>query len=303
MPLVEALPLDAATAQWPVWSTTARLVVTDPATLPAARRLVEAELLAVEMACSRFRDDSELSRLRPVAGRPVRLSPLLADLVAAALWAAEHSDGDVDPTVGQALSDLGYDRSFPELPVYRAPMPLVVAPAPGWRQLRLDGQDLAMPLGLRLDLGATAKAFTADRCARLVAGECGGGVLVSVGGDIATAGPAPEGGWRVLVQDGPAEPACTVAIAAGTALATSSTISRRWRSGGRVLHHILDPRTCQPATPVWRTASVAAATCLEANTASTAALVRGHEAPERIHAPARLVRADGTVLALGGWPA
>jgi thiamine biosynthesis lipoprotein len=136
----------------------------------------------------------------------------------------------------------------------------------------------------------------------LVATYCDTGVLVSLGGDIATAGDAPAGGWSVLVGDGPGEPSCTVRLTAGTALATSSTISRRWRRGGRLLHHVLDPRTCQPAAPVWRTASVAAPSCVEANTESTAALVRGLAAPGLLRLPARLVAANGTVHALGNWP-
>jgi len=122
----------------------------------------------------------------------------------------------------------------------------------------------------------------------------------------ATAGPAPEGGWRVLVQDGPDEPSCIVALPAGTALATSSTLSRRWRSGTGLLHHILDPRTCQPTNPLWRTISVTAPDCVEANTLTTGAMVSGASAPEWLAGsgvPARLVAADGRVLAIGGWPA
>jgi thiamine biosynthesis lipoprotein len=131
------------------------------------------------------------------------------------------------------------------------------------------------------------------------------GALVSLGGDIATAGAAPPGGWRVQVRDRPGEPACAVTLAAGGALATSSTIGRRWRRDGRVLHHILDPRTCQPAPVAWRTVTVAARSCLAANTASTAALVRAELAVgwlRRTGLPARLVDAAGSVHAVAGWP-
>jgi thiamine biosynthesis lipoprotein len=158
---------------------------------------------------------------------------------------------------------------------------------------------------VRLDLGATAKAVAADRCARLVSGSLGVGVLVSLGGDIATAGPGPVGGWQVLVRDRPGEPSTTVRIADGTALATSSTLGRRWTAGGQSRHHILDPRTCLPAEPVWRTVSVGAPDCLAANTLSTAAIVRGHAAVpwlRSLGAPARLVAADASVVTLGGWP-
>jgi thiamine biosynthesis lipoprotein len=326
MPLLDTLPLRAGTARWPVWGTTARLVVTEPGLLLAARRLVTAQLTAVERACSRFRADSEVRQVQHAAGRPVRVSALLADLVAAALDAAHRSDGTVDPTVGTAMQRLGYDRDLSLIAVpgrrrqvdrrqvdRRQVDRRVVdwrvvdeRPAPGWRRIRLDGRELAVPPGVLLDLGATAKAYTAHRCARLVADRCGTGVLVSLGGDIATAGPAPDGGWQVLVQDRPDDPQCTVALPAGAALATSSTVSRQWRRSGRLLHHILDPRTCQPAPPVWRTVSVAADRCVDANTYTTAAVVRGHDALRwlrDLRVPARLVTADRVVLTIGGWPA
>ncbi len=312
MPLVETLPVGRDTAQWSVWSTTARIVVTEPEALAAAASEVEAVLAAVDEACSRFRTDSELRRVEAAAnGRPVPVSPLLARLIEAALDAARRTDGDVDPTIGTALCDLGYDRDLSHIakdrsfPINGSSSRMVVAPAPGWRQVRVSGQELTVPAGVRIDLGATAKAYAADLAASAVHRRLGVGVLVSLGGDIATAGPGPEGGWRVLVRDRPGEPSCTVALAAGTALATSSTRSRRWRAGNRTLHHILDPRTCQPARAVWRTVSVGAPTCLRANTLSTAAVVRGEAAPRWLRkqkVPARLVGADGHVLTLGGWP-
>jgi len=160
---------------------------------------------------------------------------------------------------------------------------------------------IATPEGVELDLGATAKAQAADRAAALVASRLGIGVLVALGGDIATAGPAPDGGWRVLVQDRPGDPQCVVALPAGAAVATSSTVSRAW---GDRLHHIVDPRTGRPASRMWRTVSVAANTCLRANTLSTAAIVRGQGATRLLAGvPSRLVKSDQTVLHLGGWPA
>jgi thiamine biosynthesis lipoprotein len=140
----------------------------------------------------------------------------------------------------------------------------------------------------------------------------GCGVLVSLGGDTAVAGEAPGDGWRIRVQDRtalPGEPAVgpsqVVTIRDG-GLATSSTAARRWRRGGDVLHHILDPRTGRPAAPVWRTVSVAAATCADANTAATAAVIRGRQALPwltSLRLPARLVALDGAVHTLAGWPA
>jgi thiamine biosynthesis lipoprotein len=308
MPLLEKLPVGPDTAQWPVWGTTARLVVTRPDRLGRARTVVDAELAAIDRAASRFRPDSEVRLVHAAGGRPVRVSPLLAELVAAALAAAHRTEGRVDPTLGGALAGLGYDRDLSLLPAdagWRVRPPAGAA-GPAWQRVRLAGDELTVPAGVLLDLGATGKAYAADRCARLVAEHCGTGVLVALGGDIATAGEAPEGGWRILVSDGPDEPSCTVAVPAGAALATSSTLSRRWRTGGHLVHHILDPRTCRPARPLWRTVSVVADRCVAANTLTTAAVVRGATAPTWLRmqgVPARLVPAAGPVLTLGGWPA
>jgi thiamine biosynthesis lipoprotein len=159
---------------------------------------------------------------------------------------------------------------------------------------------------VRLDLGATAKALTADRCARLVRERLGTGVLVELGGDLATAGEAPAGGWTIHVRDRPTDPPATVRVTAGTAMATSSTASRSWRRGGRLLHHVLDPRTGMPSSRVWRSVTVCADRCVVANTHSTAALVRGTDAPpalRRAGVAARLVDNQGRVHVLGGWPA
>ncbi|GAB2619298.1 FAD:protein FMN transferase [Paractinoplanes abujensis] len=302
MPLIEALPVGAGTAQWNVWGTVARVVVTDPALVPDAEGLVRDELAAVDGACSRFRDDAELRRA--CTGGPVTVSPLLAELVAAALTAARDTGGDVDPTVGGALCGLGYDRDFAVLTGCEVAPAVRIFTAPDWRSVRLRGRQLTVPAGVLLDLGATAKAVAADRAAARVAAHLGTGVLVALGGDIATAGPGPAGGWRVLVQDRPGDPACTVRLPAGAALATSSTASRTWGRPGELLHHIIDPRTGRPAARVWRTVSVAAFSCLRANTLSTAAVVRGHDAPALLGgAPSRLVTPGLDVLRLGGWPA
>jgi thiamine biosynthesis lipoprotein len=287
--------------QWPVWSTTARVVVTEPDALPTARVLVESMLAEIDLACSRFRPDSELMAASRSTG-PVQVSPLLATLIEVALKAAEESDGAVDPTVGSALCGLGYDRDLSTVEVDGLAISVAIA---GWRSVKLTGNTLTMPKGAVLDLGATAKAFAADCCARLVADALDTGVLVSLGGDIATAGPAPETGWQILVQDSDDDPSCVVTMPAGKAIATSSTRSRQWRRGDRMLHHILDPRTCQPAPRTWRCVTVVADHCTDANTLTTAALVRGDGALKMLReheVPARLVAADGTVRTLGGWP-
>jgi thiamine biosynthesis lipoprotein len=301
-------PADTS-ATWRALGTLVQLVVTDPDALPEARRLLTQDLAEVDQTCSRFRPDSELRSLR--GGRATEVTPLLAEAIAVALRAARLTDGDVDPTVGAAMSAAGYDRDFDHLPPNAPALRLTVRRVPGWQEIHLDGQTLTRPAGVRLDLGATAKAWAADRSAARIAARTGGGVLVSLGGDIAVAGQAPDEGWRVRVQDvtgapedPPAGPYAKIAIRDG-GLATSSTAARRWRRGGDVLHHILDPRTGLPAEPVWRTVSVTAGSCADANAASTAAVIRGRRALgwlAHLGLPARLVDATGVVFTVAGWP-
>ena len=303
----------AARDTFGVFGTTAVLLVTEPSAVGAARLLADAELAAVDDACSRFRPDSELARLNQADGAARPVSLLFADLIATALRAAELTDGLVDPTCAAALAGLGYDRDFSQLTGGHAAAPAGrgdAGPVAGWRSVELDlaGPTAALRHGAQLDLGATAKARAADRCAGLIAEQLGCGVLVSLGGDISVAGPAPADGWQVRVTDdhaaGPESPGQTVAITEG-GLATSSTTVRTWLAGGRRVHHIIDPATGQPARPCWRTVSVTAGTCVDANTASTAAIIRGPSAPAWLAdsgLPARLVRPDGTVVTAGGWP-
>ena len=286
------------------------MIVSEPAALDAAVARVEDELAATDFACSRFRDDSELTALNRTDGRPFTASPLLAEALDVALRAAEVTDGDVDPTVGRSMTSLGWDCDFTVL-VRRGELDrFELVPAGGWRSVVLDRESgvVTVPAGVEIDLGATAKALAADRCARAAASDTGAGVLVNLGGDLSVAGPPPAGGWPVLVTDDHRTPAAgdgeTIAIADG-GLATSSTTVRRWRAGGAVHHHIVDPRTGRPAEEVWRTVSVAAATCVDANAASTAAIIRGRSAPEwleRAGLPARLVAPDGSVAYTGSWP-
>jgi FAD:protein FMN transferase len=296
-----------------VFGTTATLLVSDAESVDDARAIADAELSAVDRACSRFRPDSELSALNESGGAVVSVSELFAQLLEAALRAARLTDGDVDPTCGQALAEIGYDRDFAEVRAAgpRPPLAgLAARPVPGWHCLQLDGERRLAQLtnGARLDLGATGKAWAADRCADLIAAKTGSGALVSLGGDIAVAGPPPADGWRVRVTDdhaaGPDAPGQTVAIRSG-GLATSSTTVRAWAVGARRMHHIVNPATGRPAVSCWRTASVAAGSCVDANTASTAAIIRGEAALPWLRQaglPARLVRADGTVETIAGWP-
>ena len=307
----------SATARWRALGTSAVVVTTDSAALADARTAVMRELAAIDRAASRFRGDSELSALNAAAGRgPVTVSPLLAQAIGVALRAARVSRGAVDPTLGAELVRAGYDRDFAELPAITAAAAADTGAgaAPrrrsAWPAVRLDRERrlVTLPAGVALDLGATAKALAADRAARAAHEAAGCGVLVSLGGDVAVAGPAPEHGWAIRVTDDHAGPqealGQTISIRSG-GLATSGTTVRRWQAADGPQHHIIDPRTGRPAAVVWRTASVAAASCVDANTASTATIVHGADAAPwllRHRLPARLVSARGRVLLIGAWP-
>ena len=278
--------------------------------MAAARELLGRELRAIDLACSRFRPDSELTLLNRAGGRRQRVSPLFAEAIAVALRAAAATDGDVDPTCGQSLVRLGYDRDFAQLASrWRAPAgPVRPVPAGGWQCVDLDREALTvrLPAGVHLDLGATAKALAADRAARTIAAATGAGVLVNLGGDMAVAGLPPAAGWRVEIVADPANGRHRPVIALRDGgLATSSAGSRAWRRGARTLHHIVDPRTGLPADSCWAAVSVAAATCVDANSASTAAIIRSAAAPgwlASLGLPARLVRTDGAITSTGAWP-
>ncbi|MGA9876384.1 MAG: FAD:protein FMN transferase [Solirubrobacteraceae bacterium] len=291
-------PTATAHASWQALGTGVELVLSNSSFLAQARAIVERQLDEIDIACSRFRDDSELTRVNIHSGHAVTVDPLLTQAVEVALRAAELTNGDVDPTVGAALEPTGYNPDGQLL--VRA----------GWKTIKLNlkRSTLRIPVGVKLDLGATAKAWAADRASRAVHGATGCGVLVSLGGDISTAGPSPAAGWRVHVTDDhrsePNAPGQTISISSG-GLATSSTTVRRWRHEGHTMHHIIDPSTGNPATGLWRTASVAAADCTDANIAATAAIVRGPLASEwlaELGLPARLVAHDGSVLTVGSWP-
>jgi FAD:protein FMN transferase len=291
--------------------TSAIVAVTDPGARDEAGALLADELDAIDHACSRFRDDSELALLNASPGRWRVVSSLFLAALDIALAAARTTDGLVDPTIGRAMRILGYDRDFLSVAHDGAPLRIRVERAAGWQVIDVDAaaRRVRIPRGVELDFGATAKAFAADRASVRIATVTAAGVIVNLGGDCSIAGPAPEGGWTIRVTDRHDAPVAaagaTIALGAG-GLATSGTTARRWMRGGRELHHLVDPSTGRSAASPWRTASVAAPTCVDANIATTAAIILGDDARhwlETRRLPARLVTADGSVVTLGGWPA
>jgi FAD:protein FMN transferase len=283
------------------------MAVTEAELAADAEAVLGRELDDIDRACSRFRPDAEIAELHRSGGRWVKVSPLLFEALAVARHVAEETAGAVDPTVGTAMERLGYDRDFRAVAPDGPPTP-APEPAPGWWTVELDevGRRARVPAGVRLDLGSSAKALVADRIAADVA-ELGAGVVVSVGGDVSIAGPAPFPAWSVGIAPDSASNAAVEEVVSMTegGLATSSTELRSWVRGARRVHHILDPRTGDSALAVWRTVTVAASSCVRANAASTAAVVWGFEAPDRLEAmglAARLVAHDGVVVTTPGWP-
>lgn len=315
-----------AQAGWEAIGTTVVLKVTDERALEPARVILEREIGAIDRTCSRFRDDSDLTQVNRTAGHWTAVDPLLIEALTVALRAAELTDGAVDPTLGGALVLAGYDRDWklierateggkcaasnPNTSFAASPPRLRLLARRAWRAVSLDSQNalVKIPKDVALDLGATAKAWIADRASETIAARCDTGVLVSIGGDIAVAGPPPEAGWRIHVtddhRDDVSAPGQTISIRSG-GLATSSVTVRRWQRQREQMHHIIDPSTELPSRGPWRTASVAASSCVDANIASTATLAMGEDGLGWLEGqglPSRLVAHDGRALALGGWP-
>ena len=295
-----------ASRTWTAWSCTVRLTVDDPAVLGAACGELKALMDRVDKAASRFRPDSELSIVNNRAGALVPVSRLLVDLVDVSLVAASMSGGAVDPTVGSAVIAAGYDDDI-EAVRRRFPQPTGEAkPVPGWQSVQLNRKLalLGVPKDCALDLGATAKAWTADRAALVLSKRYGCAVLVEIGGDLRAAGKPAEP-WVITVAERAGDPGVLVSLAHG-GLTTSTRTVRRWQTPTGYGHHVIDPRTGRPADGPWRTASVWAPTAVRANTFSTALVATGEAAVGRLTLaghPARLVADDGEVTEVSGWPA
>ncbi len=276
-----------------------------PARDAAAAAGVVADLFADwEARLTRFRPESELSRLNASDGRAVRFSPVLFTVVEAALRAARATDGVFDPTLGPHLRALGYDRTFDDLPE-DGPAPLVPGPGGAWRAIELDrvAGTIRLPAGSALDLGGIAKGMAVDAALDALVRRGVPAAIVEAGGDLAVAGLPPDApAWPVSLEVRHGERA--VAIAAG-ALATSGVSRRAWRRGGVEQHHLVDPRSGASArTDLW-SATAAAATCAQAEVAAKVAVVLGRAAATRfllrVGISALLVGRDGAETLVGTW--
>jgi len=305
-PLAVRRSAGAGTASWRALGTYVYLATTQAQLLEPARQIATRLLADVDRTCSRFRQDSDLVSANLAAGSWSTVDPLLVQAIDAAMEAAAQTDGLVDPTLGHQLVAVGYDRDLALMSAASSDPAGVPLPARSgaWKEIMLDPAGaVRVPRGCALDLGATAKAWAADLIASTIAAESDSTVVISLGGDVAVAGP---GGWPVSITEtvNDSADAEIVHLPRG-GLATSSTAARRWIRGGVEAHHLLDPLTGEPTRGPWRTVTATGATCVLANTASTAAIVLGDKAlgwlTER-DIPARLVDGEGRIFRTARWP-
>lgn len=229
---------------------------------------------SVEARLSRFRDDSELSRLNDASGGPFPASPLLAEVLAEALEAARRSDGYFDPTTLDAVEASGYRSSFDQIGDGIVSRREGSAPDYSLVEITPDRR-IVLNDGVRVDLGGFAKGWTVDKAAGLMAGF--DSWLINAGGDLLAEGPGPNGeGWVVGVED-PFSPGTDIGLlfVRDTALATSTTMRRRWRTYEGWAHHIIDPRTGQPAETDLASVTVEAPTVAEAEVLAKTVLLMG----------------------------
>lgn len=295
-------------SDWTALGSEINLMVADGSRLADARSRSWRLLNRIDRTCNGHRPDADLVRANLAAGRWIRVDPLLATVVQSAVRVAKGTSGLVDPAIAGHLPALRRPvagaSGMPGARTAGVPM------AGAWDQIEVDPEGgLKVPAGAQLDLGAMDKAFAADSIATTVSTDAGTSLVVCIGGDIAVGNlPGEHHRWRLTVNEPPDDPqrypAVNVVLDAG-ALSTASTLARRWQPNGMRAHPHRDPGTGMPVTPVWRTASVCAATCVDASAASTAAIVLGEQAPAWLwqrSLAARLVTPTGRVLRIAGWP-
>lgn len=269
--------------------------------------LAAGRIRELEQRWSRFRPESELSRLNGATGRPTLVSADTFALISAAVEAWRATGGRFDPTVGPALIAHGYDRDFRLLADRVAPVGSSgPAPTPSDVDLVPALPGVTLPVGVTIDPGGIGKGLAADLTARTLAEAGAGGALVNLGGDLRAVGRAPDDeGWVVSIPD-PLQPdheLARLSFAEG-AVATSSTLRRRWATDDGPAHHLIDPATGRPAEVEVVAATVVAAEAWWAEALATLLLLSGPDGLSLLdEAEAVVVAADGTRHATPGMEA
>lgn len=299
---------------FPAFGTTVGVWVTPAQHIATAERVLRAWVSAVDAACSRFRADSDLSRVNTAAGRTVRVSPVLMEALGAAIAMAELTEGFCDPTLGDAVIAAGYDRPLELMPAHVVSRPYQAVSrhgTHGWRRIAVDTarSEITTPPGVILDLGASCKGWAVDQALRYILDtlhDPDAGVCVSAGGDLGVTGAGMPGGWPVRLSDcldsTPSGADSWVRLRAG-GLASSGALRRRWYTNGAAMHHLIDPRNGRPARSCWRMVTVQTHSALAADSTATAAYLMGESAIGWLQArscQARLIRDGGDIVATGG---
>lgn len=285
-----------AETKFPAMGATAHvLVIGTNRLLDAARH----RLMALEAKWTRFRPDSELSRLNAVGRADV--SHDTRDVILAAISGWHDTGGRYDPTILPALRAAGYTRSFAQIDGYGTAEPPV--PTPGCAGIVVSGNNVSMPAGVELDLGGIAKGYAADLLAAELLALGGRGLCVNIGGDLRVAGESPGGqGWPLYI-DG-ARDRAKINLAEGAA-ATSMRTRRVWTRNGVPQHHLIDPSTGAPADSGIAAVTVLAGTATVAEVWAKAAFMTGPDDAARMLSAQDLngliVADDGTEFRTGDF--
>ena len=269
-------------------------------------QIVRALFSEWEQILSRFLPESELSQLNQRAGTPVAVSDLLYTVLATALMAAQATEGIYDPALLDHLVQLGYDRTFDDLPAVRFDPIIPGEPGGRWRGIKVDPirRLVTLPAGIKLDFGGIAKGMAVDAALEKLHESGIGAAMVNAGGDLAGLGfppaweqwliavPGREQFWRIPLHHG--------------AIATSGIAHRHWWQGNTLRHHLLDPRTGLPAESDLWLVTVVTDRCEQAEVVAKVAFILGSRPGAdflRKHRIAGLlVRKDGTGETVEPWP-
>lgn len=259
-----------------------------------------------EARLSRFLPESELSFLNAHTGMAVQVSPLLFKVLDRALAAARSTGGIYDPTLLNQMLDMGYDRTFEQVPTMQAARGRVPMPGGAWRLVHVDRarREVMLPPGIGLDFGGIAKGMAVDAAIERLRSLRITTALLNAGGDLVAMGTPPTlDHWPVSIEG--KDTSWNIPLRFG-ALATSGVSRRRWQQGMQQRHHLIDPRTGESARIELWTVTAAAGTCEQGEVAAKVAFllgeVRGREFLEQQGLAGLLTREDGRWTAAGPWP-